>query len=85
MWNNNNFLSTDKSFITVDIKYTDIVKVLIHFSKSMPVLFFYTNVITGLRIRDLLGMQDPKGPYFDPAGKGKFLPMLIIIIRLVPR
>ena len=36
----------------------------------MPVLFFYTNVETGSRIRDLLGMQDPKGPYFDPASKG---------------
>lgn len=21
-------------------------------------------------IRELLGMQDPKGPYYDPAGKG---------------
>jgi sentrin-specific protease 7 len=60
----------EKSFITLEIKINDLVKVLIHFAKSMPVLFFYTNVATGLKIRDLLGMQDPKGPYFDPASKG---------------
>lgn len=65
------YLFSDKNFITLDIKMENLVKVLIHFAKSMPVLFFYTNVSTGLRIRDLLGMQDPKGPYFDPAGKGK--------------
>ena len=37
----------------------------------MPVLFFYTSTGTGAMIRELLGMQDPKGPYYDPAGKGK--------------
>lgn len=36
----------------------------------MPVLFFYTSTNTGAMIRELLGMQDPKGPYYDPAGKG---------------
>lgn len=43
---------------------------LIHFGKAMPVLFFYTSTNTGAMIRELLGMQDPKGPYYDPAGKG---------------
>lgn len=37
----------------------------------MPVLFFYTSTGTGAMIRELLGMQDPKGPYYDPAGKGR--------------
>ncbi|KAJ8674883.1 hypothetical protein QAD02_010669 [Eretmocerus hayati] len=62
-------LEDDKSTVIVDIRIIDMVKVLIHFAKSMPVLFFYTNPETGLRIRDILGMQDPKGPYFDPASK----------------
>lgn len=39
----------------------------------MPVLFFYTSTNTGAMIRELLGMQDPKGPYYDPAGKGIYL------------
>lgn len=38
----------------------------------MPVLFFYTSTKTGAMIREVLGMQDPKGPYYDPAGKGTY-------------
>ncbi|XP_012137297.1 uncharacterized protein LOC100878812 [Megachile rotundata] len=62
-------LEDDKNFVTLEIKLQDIVRVLIHFGKSMPVLFFYTSTNTGAMIRELLGMQDPKGPYYDPAGK----------------
>ncbi|XP_043260868.1 uncharacterized protein LOC122402282 [Colletes gigas] len=62
-------LEDEKSFVTLDVKFQDLVKVLIHFGKSMPVLFFYTCTSTGAMIRELLGMQDPKGPYYDPAGK----------------
>ncbi|XP_072750156.1 uncharacterized protein [Anoplolepis gracilipes] len=57
------------SFVTLDVKFKDIVKVLIHFGKTMPVLFFYTSPNAAAIIRELLGMQDPKGPYYDPAGK----------------
>lgn len=52
------------------MKYKDIAKLLIHFGKTMPVLFFYTSSSSGAMIRELLGMQDPKGPYYDPTGKG---------------
>ncbi|KAL0121481.1 hypothetical protein PUN28_006770 [Cardiocondyla obscurior] len=61
-------LEDGTSFVTLDVKYKDIIKLLIHYGKSMPVLFFYTSVRTGAMIRELLGMQDPKGPYYDPAG-----------------
>lgn len=61
---------TATSFVTLDVKYKDIVKLLIHFGKTMPVLFFYTSPNSSAMIRELLGMQDPKGPYYDPAGKG---------------
>ncbi|XP_011631462.1 uncharacterized protein LOC105423416 isoform X2 [Pogonomyrmex barbatus] len=62
-------LEDNTSFVTLDVKYRDIIKLLIHFGKTMPVLFFYTSTSTGAMIRELLGMQDPKGPYYDPAGK----------------
>ncbi|XP_015187662.1 PREDICTED: uncharacterized protein LOC107072337 isoform X2 [Polistes dominula] len=62
-------LEDDTSFVTLDVKIRDLVKVLVHFGKSMPVIFFYTSTSTGAMIRELLGMQDPKGPYYDPAGK----------------
>ncbi|XP_053974438.1 uncharacterized protein LOC128874118 isoform X1 [Hylaeus volcanicus] len=62
-------LEDENNFVTLEVKFQDIVKVLIHFGKSMPVLFFYTCINTGAMIRELLGMQDPKGPYYDPIGK----------------
>ncbi|XP_011878118.1 PREDICTED: uncharacterized protein LOC105567668, partial [Vollenhovia emeryi] len=62
-------LEDNNSFVILDVKYRDIIKLLIHFGKTMPVLFFYTSTSTGAMIRELLGMQDPKGPYYDPAGK----------------
>ncbi|XP_011707812.1 PREDICTED: uncharacterized protein LOC105462704 isoform X2 [Wasmannia auropunctata] len=62
-------LEDGSSFVTLDVKYRDIIKLLIHFGKTMPVLFFYTSINNGAMIRELLGMQDPKGPYYDPAGK----------------
>ncbi|XP_033226791.1 uncharacterized protein LOC117179068 isoform X2 [Belonocnema kinseyi] len=63
------FLEDNKKLVTVDIKFRDIIRVLIHFGKSMPVLFFYTSTNTGAMIREVLGMQDPKGPYYDPASQ----------------
>ena len=63
------FFFSDNSFVNIDILVKDIVKVLIHFGKAMPVLFFYTSTSMGALIREVLGMQDPLGPYYDPAGK----------------
>ncbi|KAK0097070.1 hypothetical protein PV326_003409 [Microctonus aethiopoides] len=57
------------SFVRISVKYSDIIKVLMHFGKTMPVAFFYTNVHCAAKIREVLGMQDAKGPYYDPAGK----------------
>uniref|UniRef100_A0ABD2XM57 Uncharacterized protein n=1 Tax=Trichogramma kaykai TaxID=54128 RepID=A0ABD2XM57_9HYME len=62
-------LEDERKSISLKIKYGEMLALLIHFSKSMPVLFFYTNIPTGSRIRDMLGMQDPRGPYYDPASK----------------
>ncbi|XP_032669782.1 uncharacterized protein LOC116843458 isoform X2 [Odontomachus brunneus] len=62
-------LEDDQNFVTFNVEYNQIIKVLIHFGKTMPVLFFYTSTSTGAMIRELLGMQDPKGPYYDPAGR----------------
>ncbi|XP_034942141.1 uncharacterized protein [Chelonus insularis] len=55
--------------VKIQVNLSDIVKVLIHFGKGMPVLFFYTTPNCGAMIREVLGMQDSKGPYYDPAGK----------------
>ncbi|KAF7998620.1 hypothetical protein HCN44_011028 [Aphidius gifuensis] len=35
--------------VKVHVKHQDIVNVLIHFGKSMPILFFHTNTKSGLK------------------------------------
>ncbi|XP_012219904.1 uncharacterized protein [Linepithema humile] len=72
------------SFVTLDVKYQDIVKLLIHYGKGMPVLFFYTSTKTGAMIRELLGMQDPKGPYYDPAGKDQTHKRITLLPEKLP-
>ncbi|PSN57920.1 hypothetical protein C0J52_00233 [Blattella germanica] len=53
--------------LTVNIK--DIVKVLIHFGRGMPVLFFYINPTPAARIRAALNMESKLGPYYDPSSQ----------------
>lgn len=74
---------TATSFVTLDVKYKDIVKLLIHFGKAMPVLFFYTSPSAAAMIRELLGMQDPKGPYYDPAGKGIYPIRILYLCQII--
>ncbi|XP_066597164.1 uncharacterized protein [Prorops nasuta] len=62
-------LEDANSYVKLNVKYSDIIKVLVHYGKSMPVLFFYTSTRAGATIREVLGMQDLKGAYYDPAGK----------------
>ncbi|XP_046586106.1 uncharacterized protein LOC107224533 isoform X1 [Neodiprion lecontei] len=72
-------LEDNTNFVPLEVKLKDIVKVLIHFGKAMPVLFFYTTTSAGGMIRELLGMQDPKGPYYDPAGKDHTLKRITLL------
>ncbi|XP_029172337.1 LOW QUALITY PROTEIN: uncharacterized protein LOC114941496 [Nylanderia fulva] len=68
------------SFVTLDVKYKDICKLLVHFGISLPVLFFYTSPSSGAMIRELLGMKDPNGPYYDPIGKYDFMHRRITVL-----
>ena len=64
------FFIIAKKFVKMDIKFDDIVRVLIHFGRHLPVLFFFTSTGCGQRIRKLLGMENPNGLYYDPASQG---------------
>ncbi|XP_031782331.1 uncharacterized protein LOC100680484 isoform X2 [Nasonia vitripennis] len=50
----------------LSIELDDILKVLVHFSKIRPALFFFVTTRSAIQIRTLLSMDDPSGPYFDP-------------------
>ncbi|XP_033211102.1 uncharacterized protein LOC117169082 isoform X2 [Belonocnema kinseyi] len=64
-------LEDEKKFVKVDVMYEDIVRVLIHFGRHLPVLFFFTSTRAGQNIRNAVGMVDPSGLYYDPASQDR--------------
>ncbi|XP_018048896.1 PREDICTED: sentrin-specific protease 6-like [Atta colombica] len=75
----------DTSFVTLDVKYRHVIKLLINFEQTMPVLFLYMSPSTGTKIRELLGMQDPKGPYYDPIGKVEIHRHITLLLDKLPK
>lgn len=55
-----------ESVVEVKILIHEIVKVLIHFGRGMPVLFFYTTASAAAKIRGILKMTSTDGFYYDP-------------------
>lgn len=68
--NHKNIFSIGKNQRIISIELDDILKVLVHFSKTKPALFFFVTTKTAIYIREILNMDDPSGPYFDPNSLG---------------
>lgn len=60
-------IEDEEKNVVLLIDTPEIVKVLIHFGRGMPVLFFYTVPTLSSRIRNLLKMESKMGPYYDPS------------------
>ncbi|XP_054260206.1 uncharacterized protein LOC128984862 [Macrosteles quadrilineatus] len=58
-------IGTTNKYVDVKILHHEIIKVLISFNRSMPVLFFYTRPAAAVRIRKLLLMTDKTKFYYD--------------------
>jgi hypothetical protein len=54
------------------VEIGEIRKVLIHFGRGMPVLFFYIVPTAAARVRAALNMESKLGPYYDPSSQGNF-------------
>ncbi|KAF7988802.1 hypothetical protein HCN44_007112 [Aphidius gifuensis] len=72
-------LKDETQTVKVHVKDHDIVKVLIQFDDPIPVLSFHTNTESGLKIRKLLGMHNPKKPYYDPTSKNQTQKRLMLL------
>lgn len=64
--------------MTFDIPVKSVVKILVHFGRSLPVFFIYVKPSTAANIRRLLKMTDRNGYYFDPCSHGKLLSFLLL-------
>lgn len=64
------FLCTVTENIELKIPIHEIIKVLIHFGRALPVIFYYVSTQTGAKVRDALNMVDNGEFYFDPVSSG---------------
>ncbi|KYN15110.1 Sentrin-specific protease 7 [Trachymyrmex cornetzi] len=67
------------------MKYRHVIKLLINFERTVPVLFLYMSPNTGTKVRELLGMQDPKGPYYDPVGQAEMHRRITLLLDKLPK
>ena len=58
-------INTDLEIITINIEMKDVLKVLVHFGKSMPLLFLYVSPTACQKTRKLLKMTNSQGYYLD--------------------
>lgn len=57
--------------INITVKPSDIVQMLVHFGKCLPIIFILTTSNYAENIRKSLNMLDPKAGFYDPTAKGK--------------
>lgn len=62
-------LEDKQKIVKVGIRFRDIIRVMVHFGRLLPVLFFITSPKTAAKVRELLGMESSEKPYYDPTSR----------------
>ncbi|KOB73014.1 Sentrin/sumo-specific protease senp7 [Operophtera brumata] len=62
-------LKNESRDMALQISLKEVVRILVHFGKGLPVIFLYTMIRTGQYIRNSLDMVEDSGPYYDPMSK----------------
>ncbi|XP_063379205.1 uncharacterized protein LOC134666031 isoform X1 [Cydia fagiglandana] len=62
-------LKDESRDVALQIQLKEVVRLLAHFSKGVPVIFLYTVNKCGIYIRKALDMTDETGPYYNPMSK----------------
>lgn len=62
--------------VAFDIPIKGVLKILVHFGRSLPVFFVYVKPLVAANIRRLLNMTDKNGYYFDPCSHGMLKPLI---------
>ncbi|CAH0728716.1 unnamed protein product, partial [Brenthis ino] len=59
-------LKNESKDVAIQIQFKEIVKILVHFGKGLPVIFLYTMNKCGIFIRKALDMVEESGLYYNP-------------------
>ncbi|KAG7299477.1 hypothetical protein JYU34_016438 [Plutella xylostella] len=62
-------LKDESRDVALQIQLKEVVRILVHFGKGLPVIFLYTMSKCGVYIRKALEMTDESGPYYNPISK----------------
>ncbi|KAI5724086.1 hypothetical protein M8J76_015139 [Diaphorina citri] len=77
-------LPLNQTQVTVKIYRHEIVKVLAHFGKGMPVIFYYIRARVGPRIREQLNMTKNSKFYFDPSSPDETHRRITLLPEKIP-
>ncbi|KAK5646103.1 hypothetical protein RI129_004567 [Pyrocoelia pectoralis] len=66
------------------IEKKNVVKVLVNFNKSLPVVFYYVKEPLGEYIREELGMVEGSDQYFDPVSPEESFKRITLLLDIVP-
>ncbi|XP_059614832.1 uncharacterized protein LOC132260612 [Phlebotomus argentipes] len=74
-----------KENIILDVQIKEIVKIIAHFPKKLPILFIYTTPSCAQYIRNSLDMASnaTSGPYFDPCTKHESVRRITILAEVI--
>lgn len=71
--------------VKLNIQLKEILKFVVHYAKTMPVIFLYTTPSCGRYIRKALGMQNAlaqqQQPFFDPASNQELVKRIVIVAK----
>ncbi|CAG5040142.1 unnamed protein product [Parnassius apollo] len=59
-------LKNESREVALQIQLKEVVRILVHFGKGLPVIFLYTMSKCGVYIRKALDMTEESGPYYNP-------------------
>lgn len=62
-------LKNESRDVALQIQLKEVVRILVHFGKGLPVIFLYTMSKCGTYIRKALDMTEESGPYYNPMSK----------------
>ncbi|XP_063820895.1 uncharacterized protein LOC135071072 isoform X2 [Ostrinia nubilalis] len=62
-------LKNESKDVALQIQLKEVVRILVHFGKGLPVIFLYTMSKCGAYIRKALDMSEESGPYYNPMSK----------------
>ncbi|CAH0749698.1 unnamed protein product [Diatraea saccharalis] len=62
-------LKNETKDVALQIQLKEVVRMLVHFGKGLPVIFLYTMSKCGAYIRRVLDMSEDSGPYYNPMSK----------------